>query len=237
MKKKLLCLVLAATMIVGTGITASAEDFTGSEDWKVSFNGEKMDSNFDSTSMTQEILNILPGDSITLKVNLSNDSEDKTEWYMTNEVLQSLEDSQDVAEGGAYTYILTYVGPDGEEVLFSSEAVGGEGDSDAGEGLHQATDALEDYFYLDQLKEGEAGYVQLVVKLDGETQGNAYQDTLAALQMSFAVEKVNDDTIYRESSKTGDFAPMMTMSAGALVAGIILLLFAIVTGKRRRVED
>ena len=237
MKKRLVSLVLAASLIVGTGITANAEDFVGSQDWKVSFNGEKMESNFDGSAMTQEILNILPGDSITLKVNLSNDSEDKTEWYMTNEVLQSLEDSQDAAEGGAYTYILTYVSGDEEIVLYSSEAVGGEGESEAGEGLHQATDALEDYFYLDQLAEGETGYVQLVVMLDGETQGNAYQDTLAALQMSFAVEKVNDDKIYKESAKTGDFAPMMTMSAGALVAGIILLLFAVIMGKRRKTEE
>ncbi len=237
MKKRLLSLVLAASLIVGTGITANAEDFQGSQDWKVSFNGEKMENNFDGSAMTQEILNILPGDSITLKINLSNDSEDKTEWYMTNEVLQSLEDSQDAASGGAYTYILTYVGPDGEEVLYSSEAVGGEGESEAGEGLHQATDALEDYFYLDQLAEGEAGYVQLVVKLDGETQGNAYQDTLATLTMNFAVEKVNDDKIYKESAKTGDFAPMMTASAGALVAGIILLLFAVFLGKRRKTEE
>ena len=155
---------------------------------------------------------------------------------MTNEVLQTLEDSQSVAEGGAYTYILTYVGADGEEVLYSSEAVGGEGDSEAGEGLHQATDALEDYFYLDQLAEGESGYVQLVVKLDGETQGNAYQDTLAKLIMNFAVEKVNDDKIYKESAKTGDFAPMMSMSFAALIGGLLLLFFSFMMLKKRNVE-
>lgn len=237
MKKKILCLALAATMVVGASMTASAEDFTGSEDWKVAFTGEKMESNFDSLAMTQEILQILPGDSITLKVTLTNEDTDKTEWYMTNEVLQSLEDSQDVAHGGAYTYILTYNGPDGEQVLFSSEAVGGESDSEAGEGLHQATDALEDYFYLGQLAEGESGYVQLVVKLDGETQGNAYQDTLAQLQMNFAVEEVNDDKIYEESAKTGDFAPMMTFSTVALAGGIVLLFFAFLLTKRRRVEE
>ena len=237
MKKKLLCLALAATMVVGATMTASAEDFTGSDDWKVSFNGEKMESSFDSGTMTEEILQIQPGDTITLKVSLANTSSAKTEWYMTNEVLQSLEDSQDVADGGAYTYILTYVGPDGEEILYSSEAVGGEGESEAGEGLHQATDALEEYFYLDQLAEGESGYVQLIVKLDGETQGNAYQDTLAQLMMNFAVEKVNDDTIYKTSAKTGDFAPMMTASAVALAGGIILLLFAVILSKRRREQE
>lgn len=236
MKKRLLCLALAATMVVGTAMTANAEEFYGSQDWKVSFNGDKMESTFDSGVMTEEILQIQPGDTITLKVALSNDSKEKTDWYMTNEVIQTLEDTQSVAEGGAYTYILSYSGPDGEEILFSSEAVGGEGQSAAGEGLHQATDALEEYFYLDQLGETESGYVQLVVKLDGETQGNAYQDTLAKLSMNFAVEKVNADKIYKTSAKTGDFAPMMMVSTVALAGGLILLFAAVVLTKKRRTE-
>lgn len=236
MKKRLLCLALAATMVVGTAMTANAEEFYGSQDWKVSFNGDKMESTFDSGVMTEEILQIQPGDTITLKVALSNDSKEKTDWYMTNEVIQTLEDTQSVAEGGTYTYILSYNGPDGEEILFSSEAVGGEGQSAAGEGLHQATDALEEYFYLDQLSETESGYVQLVVKLDGETQGNAYQDTLAKLSMNFAVEKVNADKIYKTSAKTGDFAPMMMVSTVALAGGLILLFAAVVLTKKRRTE-
>lgn len=236
MKKRLLCLALAATMVVGTAMTANAEEFYGSQDWKVSFNGDKMESTFDSGVMTEEILQIQPGDTITLKVALSNGSKEKTDWYMTNEVIQTLEDTQSVAEGGAYTYILSYSGPDGEEILFSSEAVGGEGQSAAGEGLHQATDALEEYFYLDRLNEAESGYVQLVVKLDGETQGNAYQDTLAKLSMNFAVEKVNADKIYKTSAKTGDFAPMMMVSTVALAGGLILLFAAVVLTKKRRTE-
>ena len=41
---------------------------------------------------------------------------------MTNQVLQSLEDSQSVASGGAYSYILSFTAPDGSNrILYSSE--------------------------------------------------------------------------------------------------------------------
>lgn len=45
---------------------------------------------------------------------------------MTNEVIQTLEDAQSSAEGGAYEYKLTYVGSDNaEKVLYDSSTVGG----------------------------------------------------------------------------------------------------------------
>lgn len=37
----------------------------------------------------------------------------------------------------------------------------------------------------------------MTVALDGETQGNGYQDTLAKLQMNFAVEKVEKAVEYK----------------------------------------
>ena len=82
-------------------------------------------------------------------------------------------------------------------MLYSSETVGGE-DTAGGEGLHQATGALEDYFYLGRLESGEEGRVLLTVELEGETQGNDYQDTLARLQMNFAVEEVEPNTVVEQ---------------------------------------
>ena len=89
-------------------MTANAEHFQGSADWLVSFTGEKMESNFKSIDAANEVLtNLQPGDSIDLQVNIENKSADKTDWYMTNEVVKTLEDSNQSAQGGAYTYILT----------------------------------------------------------------------------------------------------------------------------------
>jgi len=249
MNKKILCLIMAMLLVLATPFSVSAEEYQGSKDWEVSFDGSKMNSNFKSAEMTEEILNIQPGDSITLQVNLKNASGKKADWYMTNEVLQTLEDSNTSAEGGAYTYILTYHAPDGAEtVLYSSEVVGGEEETDKeDEGLHQATAGLEDYFYLDRLLNGEAASIKLYVQLDGETQGNAYQDTLARLKMNFAVEKVNDEVITKQVTKekvviitnvvkTGDESPIVLFSVLALASGLVLLVLAIVSVRMRRRE-
>ena len=229
MKKKILCLAMAMLLMLSMSINVLAEDFVGSNEWTVSFDGDKMNSNFKSAEMTEDILNILPGDSITLQVNLKNADDEKSDWYMTNEVLQTLEESNDSAEGGAYTYILTYVdAAGGETVLYSSEVVGGEGAKE--EGLHQATNGLEDYFYLGRLSKDEQAMIRLYVQLDGETQGNAYQDTLAKLQMNFAVEGVTTQTVV----KTGDQSPIAMISMAALGCAVVLLVLAILAMRMNR---
>ena len=230
MKKKILCLAMAMLLMLSMSINVLAEDFVGSNEWTVSFDGDKMNSNFKSAEMTEDILNILPGDSITLQVNLKNTDDEKSDWYMTNEVLQTLEESNDAAEGGAYTYILTYVDPAGGEiVLYSSEVVGGEDAKDE-EGLHQATNGLEDYFYLGRLAKDEQAVIRLYVQLDGETQGNAYQDTLAKLQMNFAVEGVTTQNVV----KTGDQSPLAMFSMVALGSALVLLVLAILAMRMNR---
>lgn len=252
MRKKILCLVMAAVMTAGTSIPVFAEHIQGNKSWVVDFNGNKMNSSFNSSELSSEIYKLLPGDSIELQVGVKNSGSDETDWYMTNEIIQSLEESQSVAEGGAYIYNLTYVNHANKStVLYSSETVGGEGSGQAGEGLHQATDSLEDYFYLDRLAQGQSGSVHLTVALDGETQGNAYQDTLAKLQMNFAVEKVSNPVEYqtgetttltkrkrhivRTSPKTGDTTHILAFCAVALVSGLVLLFLGIrIIQKNRR---
>lgn len=235
MKKKILCLAMMAMMVVGTTMTANAEDFKGSQTWLANFTGDKIESNFTSAAIADEILQILPGDTITLEVSIQNSFEDETDWYMTNEVLKTLEESKDVAEGGAYTYILNYKGADGTvKELYNSDTVGGEGNVTADlEGLHQATDSLEDYFFLERLDKGEKGTVSLFVKLDGETQGNDYQDTLARLQMNFAVEKVAGPIVVQ----TGDATNMMMYAGMALAAGMALFFVAFLNSRRNREEE
>ena len=252
MRKKVLCLAMAAGMLagtVGTGSPVYAEDFISQGDWSVTFDGEGMESNFNSQEMADEIFGILPGDSMELKVNVQNSSKEDTDWYMSNEVIKSLEEGS-TAQGGAYGYYLRYVDHAGEEtVLFDSDAIGG----DDGEGaLQEATGSLEDYFYLDRLGSNEGGEVYLTVLLDGETQGNDYQNTLAQLQMNFATEiaepdtvqgedkvinrtvKGEDKTIYRtQRVKTGDESRILLYSAIALASGLVLLGLGLLALKKK----
>ena len=243
MKKKVLCLVMAMVMVVGAGISVQAEDYEGKDGWVANFDGKEIKSNFGTSNLTEEAKSIQPGDSITLKVSIKNSDSGKTDWYMTNQAIQSLEDAKSAANGGAYEYRLAYINAAGKETeLYNSETVGGEGASTK-EGLHQATDSLEEYFYLDRLDPGQSGMVKLRVKVDGETQGNDYQETLALLKMTFAVEKVTESTIRKVPGedkvitnrvKTGDTNKILLFCALALISGIILLILALMSMKRRR---
>ena len=124
-------------------------------------------------------------------------------------------------------------------------------------GASEITDALEKYLYLDRLSKGDVASVHLTVKLDGETQGNDYQDTLASLQMSFAADPVTVTTVTKKgegkvvnktvtrtvqtptknvvrSPKTGDTTQILAISAVALASGVILLILAVVLIKKRK---
>lgn len=250
MKKRMFCFVTALLLMAGSVMTAWAEEYKGDNGWSVIFNGEKMESTFSTGSLSDVILAMQPGDDAAITLSLKNTADFTTDWYMTNEVLSSLEDSQSVANGGAYTYILTYTNSAGEATtLYSSEAVGGEKTSNAGEGLHEATDSLKDYLYLERLGSGESGKISLEVALDGETQGNAYQDTLADLQMNFAVEKVTAPTTTTTPTgekkkpggqgtvvQTGDSSHLGLWSAMALISGLVLLILAVMRLKRNKRE-
>ena len=242
MKKRLSVCALTLALAALFTLTASAETAYGGENWQVTFTqNNTMESSFKSTDLDDVIYGLQPGDNAVITLSLTNSNENTTDWYMTNEVLSSLEDSVGVAGGGAYTYILKYTNPAGQETtLFSSDTVGGETIDAAGEGLHEATNALKDYFYLDTLTTGQSGTMTLEVALDGETQGNSYQDTLADLQMNFAVE-LHDaaggtGSTKAKPVKTGDESHGVLAIVIAAVMGCLLLVLGLY-GRHRRKRD
>lgn len=252
MKKKICSLAFGALLLACTPLAVHAETTQGGP-WKVGFTGEaKMESDFSSQEMAHVISGMQPGDETVVTLELENKNSSATDWYMTNKILSSLEDSVEGASGGAYTYRLVYTGPDGTEtVLFSSDTVGGNS-NEAGEGLHGVSTALADYFYLGTLATGQKGTVGLTVALDGETQGNSYQDTLADLNMNFAVEMNNSGTpdggnpsgggdgSHVNVVKTGDEANLGLFFGLAGASGILFLglaFFGLAQGKKRKEEQ
>jgi len=248
MFKKISIIVMTALMALAMAVPTMAEHYAGDSSWAVVFTPEKkMESNFTSANMDDTLNQLQPGDDATFTVAVSNQYNGQTNWYMSNKAIQSLEDASKNAEtsGGAYIYKLTYVDAAGKEkVLFNSEDVGGEMTdamkAKAGEGLHEATNALEDYFLLDNLQKGNSGQVTLFVGLDGETQNNDYQDTLAQLQMNFAVEVEGEDrppqTTTPNVPKTGDTNNPFIYFIIIGAAGVLLLAAAIlrvVAGRKR----
>lgn len=203
--------LLSGLMIFGLVFPVHAETFYGDDSWNVTFTSEKeMVSSFTTADINDVIGGMQPGDNVIITLELKNENPTSTDWYMQNEVLYSLEDRSANSQtgGGAYTYRLLYTDKNGTvTTLFDSDTVGGESVDDTinsmGQGLHAATNALKDYFYLDTVHNGEGGRITLEVALDGETQGNHYQDTLADLQMEFAVE-LRDDLPDRPTPDPGD---------------------------------
>lgn len=240
MRKRILGFILAMVMIAAVPINASAETIKGSSDWQVAFDGDKMSSNFKSSDLDASVYQIQPGDTALIEVALANTAKKDTNWYMSNEILKSLEDGS-AANGGAYTYILNYVNTKGETTeLYNSDTVGGEDQN----GLHPATDSLKDYFYLDRLAPDAKGKIELLVKLDGETQGNDYQNTLARLQMNFAAEVVEGNTTVTKPGKdikiikTGDSSNIiMYLSIAAFAAGLVILIIVIMMVKKKKNND
>ena len=98
---------------------------------------------------------------------------------------------------------------------------------------------MEQWFYLDTLQKSQEGKIELRVSLDGETQGNDYQSTLADLQMQFAVEEGSN----RPNTSTGESTRPVNTSTKtnqtpwtllSFLSGIVLLLLALIGIKARK---
>ena len=264
-KHKIWMGLLSGLTALSLAVPVHAETFYGDENWNVSFTAEnEMQSSFSTANINDVVGGMQPGDNVIITLKLENNNATATDWYMKNEVLYSLEDRSANSQtgGGAYTYRLGFTNKAGEEnVVFDSDTVGGEYGETVddtlnrlGEGLHAATNALKDYFYLDTFRNGEGGTITLEVALDGETQGNHYQDTLADLQMEFAVELRDDlppDPTPSEPPdpneppdppggkkttvvKTSDESQLPLLLAISGITGLILLVYCIYCFREHR---
>ena len=247
MRKKISILAVTALMVLVIAAPAMAEHFTGDPNWSVTFTADKkMESTFTNASMSDTLDDLQPGDDATLTVAVNSGYDGNIRWYMSNKTIQSLEDASanQTTSGGAYTYRLVYTDSKGQEnVLYDSDKVGGEETEEVieeiGEGLHEATNALEEYFLIDEMAKGSAGKVVLYVALDGETQNNNYQDTLAELQLNFAVEIEEGEpqtTQPERPPKTGDTNNAFIYFVIIGVAGLLLLtagILRVVAGRKR----
>lgn len=242
MKRKLrsLCLYsLIAAVLLFSGPAVCAKTIYGRSDWQVTFT-DKLETNFTSGSITELLGDsmIYPGDTAIITIKLVNTNAKTADWYMSNKVLSSLEDASDVAQGGAYTYKLTYKDKNGKEkVLFDSDKVGGDNSGSAGEGLHGATEALKDYFFVDTLSTNQSGAVTLELSLDGETIDNNYQRTLADIQMNFAVELAASNTQNSNRTqvvRTGDETDLLPLYLAMAASGLLFLVLGILGTKKDR---
>ncbi len=237
MSKRILSFILIAMLFAAMcPLTVFAEDYAGGEDWNVWINSEgKMESNFSSDMIADKANEMQPGDVVVFRVSVENDYKETADVYMSNTVIKSLEEqSARGAKGGAYSYRLQYTAPGASEPddIFNSDTVGGDMTSGDREGMHEATSALEGYFLMDDLEPGEKGLVTLTVSMEGDTQGNAYQDTTGDIALVFA-------TVFRNSTtpNTGFSNNLLPLYIVMFVSGAALLIVAFLTLRRRKREE
>lgn len=243
MNKRILSIICLLCMIFSLSATAYANTYTSTvgtvwfnSDGKTmgnDFQKNLTDSNVEA-ALKDRLRQLQPGDEVTFTINLRNDYSKATNWYMTSKIVDSLEEG--TAADGAYSYYLRYVNNTksaNNRDLFRSDTVGGDKKS----GLLEINDAMkgdytrngEKYFYLDNLSRGQGGQILLTVALDGETQGNAYQDRLADLKMNFAVQVVDQGgtTTGGNAPKTGDEHNLLPYYIAMIISGLLFLYFAL----------
>lgn len=175
-----------------------------------------------------------------VEVQYKNIATDETIASQKIEIIKTLEDGSK-ATNGAYEYRLAYVDSQNNETLiYDSSTVGG----DSSQGLKEIK-GLDDYFYLGRLAKNDVGYVTLTLSVDGETQGNSYQATMAQLEMNFAVENVSNPAVtvnkiehknVYSTVKTGDSTNILWYCALGLVSGLLLIILAIFFKKKSKDE-
>lgn len=239
MKKKVFAFIVVLSLILALPLAVSADHLSGSSGWTVEFTkDEKLVSNFSSNSLADEARGLQPGDDITFTITLKNSSGKTADWYVLNEIVNSLEDTQKKAAGGAYSYLLTYAPSAGTPVtIFDSNKVGGELNENEPEGLHGVDTALKNYIALETMRTGKSGVVTLKVSLDGETQGNSYQDSIADLRLRFAVEVTPTGKIIKTGDESIKLSPFYI---GMAVTGVLFMALAVdgfLQRKRQRGES
>ncbi len=242
--RSVLVLLIAVAVMLGAE-TAVSSAKTYKLNGTSEFDGSKITSSFKTGKVADTISGLQPGDSVTFTVKYKNAYDGLTDWYMSNDVIQTLEKANSskkkvkgtgTPENGAYSYELIHTDDRGKQkVIFSNGKVGGEETPNDMQGLEQATNALSDWFYLASLEEGESGRVTLNIAFDGETEVNDYMDTDGSVELAFAVDK--PETVTKPASahttpgkkavksgpRTGDMTQLIPYIV-LMLTGIILLI-------------
>ena len=256
MKKKFFKSMLLTGLLLGAlglSTVVSAEQTAPVEvgwhvDYKAGTTGSVLDdSSFNADEVDAKLGSMQPGDRIIFTITLNNQKQAATRWYMENEVMKSME--RLATDTGAYSYKLTYNG----EVINNSEDLGGADDSEAAVGgMTPATAGLENFFELGSIGAGENGTVKLEIELEGESQGNSYQNAQARLRFHFAVDETGATPAPTVTPapggstttgtvgtivKTGDEFNKLKYLTMMAAAGVVLLVLAVIGTNKRRAEE
>ena len=237
MMKKIIKL-LTALLIVSLPFTndVRAEHYPLEEtNWRVTFDGSELKDNFGGSAVTEIIRGMQPGDTADISVKIRNDYGKAADFYMENSVIRSFEDESVIQalQYGGYVYELWYAPASGaaEYAIYQSNKVGGESEDASAKkedlGLHQATEGLENYFWLEKIDPGKEGTVRIHIELDGASQANIYQDTFGELVLDFAVELPTESRVIKIPHTGAEFRGSHLETVTRLISGLSLVVLIV----------
>lgn len=251
MKKIMMVFGMIASLLLGMNTVAFAEEtptatFDGSSEIKYNYD--------DTTNFGTAFEGMMPGEERTQEILLENTYSRTVNFYMQQEVIRAFEDTVD-ASGAAYDISLVLVKGSEEDVIFGGNEEGGTGRVGGDEeGLANLNDAMEGWIYLTALEPNETASLQMTVRLDGESNTNAYQSASGTFDFQFRATYDDPETVYEKGEtqhvtkevkgedvvtkivrtvKTGDNAPILILSAAGAAAVLLLIVLLVI---RRRKE-
>ncbi len=256
MKKRIIAIGLMLVMTFGVSNVVFAADnipavkYTKDKELKFFENAQGTVA-MDSISM-DEFDGMAPGDTRTQTIQLVNEGDRTTDFYVSQEAFALEENSQEASDG-AYSYKLS-VGTQNDEskaTAIIDSKVGGSGeDSENGKkglnGLDENVKTLVDndnsYIFLATIEPGESAYIFLTLTLDGGSHTNLtsgsrnYTDAAGNIQLQFYAQEQSIRTVVTNVTQyvqTGDNA-MYLIFGGVLVVGVALVIVAM---RRKKKEN
>ena len=226
MKKTIISLLLALSVLAGPGLRVWAD---GAHDGgTVTFDGKRLSSSFSPALLTGAAGALQPGDDAAITITVKNAHSESVDFWVKNEILKSFLEEE---KGGCYTYSLRFVNADGSvNELYSGERVGGlDAAGNSLGGLKELNELLRDYLYLGTIPSGKAGELEIFLKIDGETHGGDYMNTLAKLRLSFAAALSGGRVV-----RTGDETKLLPYLTAAALSGAVLLALAVRRLERKK---
>jgi len=137
------------------------------------------------TSLGNVFEGMAAGDERTLAIEVKNENKNTTDFYMSAEAIQSLEEANK-ANGGAYSITLMV----NDSVIYSNNSIGGapsEGTATS-KGLYDVKE-LKDKLFVATLKTNENAIVKFTMGLDGEAitnnESNSYSNAVGQFNFEF----------------------------------------------------
>lgn len=258
MKKKLIALGLMVAVTFSSINVTYADDSKNISTVKADRDGKLVTENVSLDAF----VGIAPGDSKVEKISIKNESDDLYDFYILQETVKALEETNNAA-GGAYKFDIR-VGEDydSSKSLLSKEVGGYDADGAASaEGLSEVNE-LDGYTFLTELEGSESTYLFIALEVIGEGNNNystvssnvdgsnglGYTNALGQLKLSFKVEspshqgektkKVVTKTVDKVKTvkkyvKTGDSVKLFVF-AGVLLVGVALLIFSLKKSKKAK---